>query len=100
MKSQIRKLIKIIATMVIVAALGLVGWNLYLHFQSKSLSTNLISLFWLGNIVLVAHTIEAVIAAIKAVSQAKNPWKYGIYTFFVGFIGLQELSEHLSINEE
>lgn len=94
MKSQIRKSIKIIATMVIVAALGLVGWNLYLHLQGESLPTNLNSLFWLGSFVLSAHAIEGIIAATKATAKAKNPWQYGIYTFFVGFIGLQELSEN------
>ncbi len=98
MKSQIRKLIKLISTIIIVVALGLEGWNWYLHLQSKSLPTNLNSLFWLGSIVLIAHAIEGIIAALKATSQAKNPWKYGIYTFFVGFVGLQELSEHLSEN--
>lgn len=75
------------------SALGLAGWNLYLHLNNQLLPTNLKSIFWLASVALIAHSIEGLIAAIKANSRDKNPLTYGIYTFFVGFIGLKELSD-------
>jgi len=93
MNPLIRKSIKIISTVAITGAIALEGWNLYLYLQGKSLPSNLSSLFWLGTIALIAHGIEGIIAASKARSQAKNPLSYGVYTFFVGFVGLQELSD-------
>lgn len=86
------KLIKIASILGMTGALGLLGWNLSLHSQGKSLPPNLTFLFWLAIIALFAHGIEGLIAATKARSQDKNPLRYGIYTFFVGFIGLQELA--------
>jgi hypothetical protein len=93
MNSQLAKSIKIISTIAMTCALGLESWNLYLHLQSKSLPPKLNSLFWLGSVALIAHGVEGLIAASKASSQDKNPLLYGIYTFFVGFVGLQELSK-------
>ena len=94
MKPQIKKSIKIISTFVITGTLGLECWNLYLHLHSKSLPDNLNSLFWLGSVILTSHVVEGLIAASKANSQDKNPFTYGIYTFFVGFVGLQELADN------
>ena len=94
MKSQINKSIKIISTFVITGALALELWNLYLHLHSKSLPDNLNSLFWLGSVILISHVVEGLIASSKASSQDKNPLTYGIYTFFVGFVGLQELADN------
>lgn len=93
MKLKIRKLIKIISTIAIAIALGLEAWNLSLQMISESLPANLNSLFWLGTIMLIAHGIEGLIGAIKANLLDRNSLKYGIYIFFVGFIGLQELFE-------
>ncbi len=94
MKPQIKKSIKIISTVVIAGALGLEFWNLYLYLHSKSLPDNLNTLFWLGSVILISHVVEGLIAASKASSQDKNPLTYGIYTFFVGFVGLQELADN------
>jgi hypothetical protein len=93
MISTIINLIKIASILFITIALGLSGWNLVLHLQGQSLPTNLTSLFWLGSVALVAHGVEGVIAGFKARSHNKNPFLYGIYTFFVGFVGLQELTK-------
>ena len=92
MNPQIAKSIKVISTVAIIFFLGLAGWNLYLRLQGESLPSNLNSAFWLGSVILIAHGVEAIVAASKAGSQAKNPLNYGIYTFFVGFVGLKELS--------
>ncbi|NJK58114.1 MAG: hypothetical protein HC939_20070 [Pleurocapsa sp. SU_5_0] len=86
------KLIKIASILSMTCALGLLGWNLSLHLQGKSLPPNLTFFFWLGIVALFAHGVEGLIAAAKARSYDKNPLRYGIYTFFVGFIGLQELA--------
>ena len=94
MNPLIKKLIKILSTIIIAVALVLAVWNLYLHLQGESLSTNLNTIFLLGNIALIAHCVEGLIAATKASSQNKNPLRYGIYTFFVGFVGLQELIDN------
>ena len=94
MKQQIFLLIKITSTILITSALGLELWNVYLNLQHASLPTNLNADFWLGSIALIAHGIEGLIAALNANSRNKNPLTYGIYTFFVGFVGLQELFEN------
>ena len=93
MNSLLAKSIKITSTIAMTCALGLEGWNLYLYLQGKSLPPNLNSIFWIASIALIAHGIEGLIAASKANSQGKNPLTYGIYTFFVGFVGLQELAD-------
>jgi hypothetical protein len=93
MNPTIAKLIKIASSLVITGALGLLGWNLLLYSQGESLPPNLTSLCWLGSFILVAHVIEGAIAALTARSHHKNPLLYGVYTFFVGFVGLQELAK-------
>jgi hypothetical protein len=93
MNPTIAKSIKIVSTLAMTSALGLSGWNLSLHLQGESLPPHLTSLFWLGSIALLAHGVEGVIAGLKARSHNKNPLLYGIYTFFVGFVGLQELAD-------
>jgi hypothetical protein len=89
--STVAKFIKIASSLVITSALGLLGWNLLLYLQGASLSPNLTSLFQLGSFILVAHGIEGVIAAFKAPAYNQKPLFWGVYTFFVGFVGLQEL---------
>ena len=92
MNPNIAKSIKIVSTLAMISALGLEAANLYLHLQGKSLPSNLSPLFWLGSVALIAHAVEGLIAASQARSHDKNPLRYGIYTFFVGFVGLQELN--------
>ncbi|AOY83847.2 MAG: hypothetical protein F6K10_04530 [Moorea sp. SIO2B7] len=91
MKNQLFYLIKITSTILITCALGLEIWYTYLQFTNGSLPSNLYAALWLGSIVLISHFIEGVIAAFKANSCDKNPITYGIYTFFVGSVGLWEL---------
>jgi hypothetical protein len=47
-------------------------------------------------LVLSAHFIEAIIAAFYAPAKNQKPIQYGIYTFFVGTIGLLEFFENPS----
>jgi hypothetical protein len=93
MNPTIAKIIKIISCLVVTGALGLLGWNLLLSFQGESLPTNLTPLFWVGSFILVAHGVEGAIAAFIARSHQQNPLLYGVYTFFVGFVGIQELAK-------
>lgn len=93
MKLQTSNIIKVISTVAIASALGLEAWNLSLYLQDRSLPSSLNSLFWLASIALIIHAIEGAIAAVKASSRKINPLTYGVYTFFVGFIGLKELSD-------
>jgi hypothetical protein len=89
--STVAKFIKIASSLVITSALGLLGWNLFLHLQGASLPPNLTFLFRLGSFILVAHGVEGAIAAFKAPAYNQKPLFWGVYTFFVGFVGLQEL---------
>ena len=93
MKSQVSNAIAIVSTVVMTGALGLLGGKIYLQFQGKSLPDGLNALFWLASIALIAHTIQGAIAAFKANSSDRNPLTSGIYTFFVGTVGLLKLSE-------
>ena len=93
MKPQTSNIIKAISTVAIASALGLEAWNFSLYLQDKSLPSSLNSLFWLASIALIIHLIVGAIAAVKASSRKINPLTYGVYTFFVGFIGLKELSD-------
>ena len=93
MKPQITKIIKLISTVAITGALGLTLGNLYLQLQGKSLPDNLNGLLWLATIALIVHLIEGAIAAVRVSSGDRHPLVYGIYTFFVGYVGLKELSD-------
>ena len=93
MKQKLFSLIKIASTVLITAALGLEIWQIYLLLTDASLPNTLYPVLWLGSIALIAHAIEGLIAAVKANACHKDFITYGIYTFFVGFVGLLELQE-------
>jgi Domain of unknown function (DUF4499) len=98
------QIIKIISTVVITSTIVLDGWFYFPKLFQESgilfLNTNISTflgerflhlLLWVGSFAITVHLIEAVIAAFYASSRNKNPIKYGIYTFFVGTVGLLEL---------
>ncbi|MEL6496136.1 MAG: hypothetical protein AAFQ41_13595 [Cyanobacteria bacterium J06623_7] len=93
MNQAVAKSIKVISSLAMTGALGLSGWNLYLHLQGQTLPTKFTALFWLASAALVAHGVEGLIAAVKVRGSDRHPFVYGVYTFFVGFVGLQELKE-------
>ena len=95
MDTKTSQIIKITSIVAITAALGLEVWNLYLHLNHQMLPKKLNPVFWLGTIALIAHGVEGLIAAFNAGDRNKNPFTYGIYTFFVGYIGLQELFDRV-----
>ena len=93
MKQKLFSLIKITSTILITCALGLEVWQIYSLLTDSSLPNTLYPVWWLGSIALIAHGIEGLIAAFKANACHKNFITYGVYTFFVGFVGLLELQE-------
>lgn len=93
MKQKLFLLIKIASTILITSALGLKIWQIYQLSNSNTLPLRLNPFLWLGSIALIAHGIEGAIAAVQANNCHKNSLNYGIYTFFVGFVGLLELQE-------
>jgi hypothetical protein len=92
--------IKIISTMLIVGVLGLELRNLYaLRSQIAPLDLPF-PLLWIGRFALVAHFLEGMIAFIYAPSRNQSAIASGIYTFFVGTVGLVELFELQETKQE
>jgi hypothetical protein len=92
--------IKIISTMLIVGVLGLELRNLY-AVQSQMTPFELpFPLLWIGRFALVAHFLEGMIAFIYAPSRNQPAIASGIYTFFVGTVGLVELFELQETKQE
>ncbi|MEO1374568.1 MAG: hypothetical protein AAFW70_09675 [Cyanobacteria bacterium J06635_10] len=83
--------IKILSTVLMICAMGLELWNIYALLNQIQIPSILNPIFWIERIAVTAHLIEAIIAAFKAGSQDKIWYKYGVYTFFVGTVGLMEL---------
>ncbi len=91
MKQQIFTGIKYLSTVLITSAIGLELWHISAVFGDRPFWGWLYPMLWLGRFALVAHLIEGAIAAIYAPRKQKAPIRYGVYTFFVGTIGLSEL---------
>ena len=83
--------IKAISIVLITGAIGLEVWNRYAAFTSGSLIDVPAFIVWFSRFALISHAIEGVIAAGFASSKQKSAFPYGIYTFFVGTVGLVEL---------
>ncbi|MEB3230050.1 MAG: hypothetical protein VKJ64_03505 [Leptolyngbyaceae bacterium] len=73
------------------AALGLELANLYHWLQTDSPIQGLTLVFTIERIVLISHGIEGAIAMGYASAKGRSPWRYSLYTFFVGTIALIEL---------
>ena len=84
-------LIKILSTILISGAIIWELFNLYLNLIGLKIPDSFQLIFWGGRFAVTAHLIEGIIAGYYASSREKNPIKYGIYTFFVGTVGLLEL---------
>ena len=92
--------IKIISTILIVGVLGLELRNLY-ALQSQITPLDLpFPLLWIGRFALVAHFLEGIVAFIYAPSRNQPAIASGIYTFFVGTVGLVELFEWQGTKQE
>ncbi len=93
LKTKLFNSIKIISTVLIIAAIGLESWNIYTLLNNVEIPNSYHAIFWCERFVVTAHFFEGIIAAYFAPSKNKIPIQYGIYTFFVGTIGLLELFE-------
>lgn len=92
-------LIKIISVVLIISALGLESWNIYALLNHWTIPSYLNPIFWVERLAMTIHFIEGIIAAYKAPLKNKIPINYGIYTFFVGTVGLLELFDKQDIHE-
>ena len=91
MKTLITQLIKIVSPIAMIGAISLELEMVYFSLNHWQMPNFLTILVIVGSIALVIHAIEAIIAAFLARNKGYNPLKYGIYTFFVGTVGLFEL---------
>lgn len=91
MKENIVTSIKVISTLLIAGAIGLELWNIYAIYTHTQVPNILRPVFWIERFAVISHLIEGIIAAYFAPSRNKIPVKYGVYTFFVGTVGLLEL---------
>ena len=89
--SNFTSLIKILSIGLISSALGLELWNLHAGELQMLSSQGFKWMVYLERFALISHGLEGVIAAIYGPSKGQPPLRYGIYTFFVGTVGLVEL---------
>ena len=81
--------VKVLSTVLMASAIALELWHLYAAFTHTEIPSFLPLILGLARFALIAHLLEAAIAAFSAKPQ--NPIAYGTYTFFVGTVGLIEL---------
>ena len=95
-KTQLFSIIKIISSILIPSAIALELWNIQTITNNYQLPiANILNpALILAHIALFAHFIEAIIASIYAPSKNQPAIKYGVYTFFVGTVGLLELFDN------
>lgn len=90
--------VKIVAAIFTTLGLFLELWNIYHIVYHTQIYPTVTKLIWLAHFVITAHFLEAVIAAFlissKTPSEDRKPFRYGIYTFFVGTVGLLELNNN------
>lgn len=86
-------IIKVISPILICSALGLEIWTLDTLQTGSPLPDLPTGLFWFERFALTAHFLEGIVASVFATSREKSPLSYGLYTFFVGTVGLLELFE-------
>lgn len=93
-KTNLFPFIKVISVVLISSAIGLELANIIALLANAKLPSILEPIFWIGRFAMAIHLVEGAIAAFYAPSRKKMPIKYGIYTFFVGTVGLLELFEN------
>ncbi|MEM7579300.1 MAG: hypothetical protein ACFB02_06955 [Mastigocoleus sp.] len=86
--------VKVVAAIFTTVAVCLEIWNIYDISSNNHILQNLNVLLWFAHFVFIAHLVEAIVAIIFASSKNQQPLKYGVYTFFVGTVGLLELFDN------
>jgi len=79
--------IKIVSTLLISGAIALEVWELTVH----SLPPVFDWVIFIARFALISHFIEAIAAVFFARRRGINLFKAGIYTLFVGTVGLLEI---------
>ncbi|MGA9381647.1 MAG: hypothetical protein WBV73_23035 [Phormidium sp.] len=92
-QKKLVSLLKVISPVVMVSAIALELWHLEARLTTSQFPSSLMPVLWFGHFAITVHLIEAVVAALNAPSKQHEPIQYGIYTFFVGTVGLWELFE-------
>ncbi len=90
-KQTLISIIKVVSTILISTAIALEAWNIYAAIAEINIPNILTPIFWGERFIVTCHFLEGVIAAFYAPTKKKMPIQYGIYTFFVGTVGLLEL---------
>ena len=83
--------IKHLSIILITSAIGLELWHLFAVLTPSQIPELLHRVFWVERFALVIHCLEGMIAMVYAPRKQQVAISYGIYTFFVGTIGLLEL---------
>jgi hypothetical protein len=91
MNPLITRLIKIVSPIAIIGAIILEIELVYLYLNQVKIANFLTIIMIIASFALVIHFMEGIIASFLATRKGLNPWKYGIYTFLVGTVGLFEL---------
>ena len=73
------------------SALGLEIWNLFTGVLQELPAQGFKWMVYLERFALISHGMEGGIATIIAPSKGQPAFRYGMYTFFVGTVGLVEL---------
>ena len=94
--------IKLLSIGLMASAIAFELWNLIVQPDWATFPSVLPKLIGVGRVALAIHCIEGVVAAIIVRSSANldgtsrpglNALGYGVYTFWVGTVGLQELRD-------
>ncbi|AFZ23335.1 hypothetical protein Cylst_1016 [Cylindrospermum stagnale PCC 7417] len=93
-QQKLSPIIKVISIVVITSAFFLEIWDIQALITNNELPKSLHPVLIIARFALSAHFVEALIAAYYAPSKNQMPIKYGVYTFFVGTVGLLELWEN------
>ena len=98
-KQKLFPIFKIISITLITSAISLELWNIQTSITNSQLPSFLTPALIITHVVLLAHFLEALIAAYYAPTRNQTSIKYAAYTFFVGIFGLLELWENQDIAE-
>ncbi|MDF5710134.1 MAG: hypothetical protein PUP90_21310 [Nostoc sp. S4] len=90
-RQKIAGLVKITSIILILSAIGLELANISGILNTNNTPKIFTLILGMARFALIAHLLEGIIAGIYASSKSQLPFQYGIYTFFVGTIGLVEL---------
>jgi hypothetical protein len=90
MNEKVSTGIKITSTLLISNAIGLEVWKIVAEFTNSELPHLPSLLFLISRLAMTIHAIEGAIAAICTPDKTKA-LQAGIYTFFVGTLGLLEI---------